>query len=198
LHATERDTDRVQQARSDDREQVTGYEVKRLIFVDESGLNIAMTRRFGRAAPGQRVADAVPKNFGKNISILGALSCRELEAVMTVEGATDAAVFRVYVSQVLVPALRPGDVVVMDNLNVHKVAGIQSAIEACGASLLFLPPYSPDWSPIEPCWSKLKTDLRGAKARTTPDLDGALTAAIDTITPADARGWFKHCGYALN
>lgn len=157
-----------------------------------------MTRRFGRASPGQRVADAVPKNFGKNISILGALSCQGLEAVMTVEGATDAEVFRAFVTQVLVPILQPGDIVVMDNLSVHKVAGIQNVIEASGASLLFLPPYSPDWSPIEPCWSKLKTDLRGAKARNTEALDEAVTAAIDTITPNDAQGWFEHCGYPLH
>jgi transposase len=175
-----------------------GKPFDRLKFVDESGLNIAMTRRFGRASPGQRVVDAVPKNFGKNISILGALSCQGLEAVMTVEGATDTQVFRVFVTQVLLPTLQPGDIVVMDNLSVHKVAGIQSVIEASGASLLFLPPYSPDWSPIEPCWSKLKTDLRGAKARSTEALDEAVTAAIDTITPNDARGWFEHCGYPLH
>lgn len=106
-----------------------------------------MTRRFGRATPGRQVVDAVPKNFGKNGSILGALSCQGLEAVMTVEGATDTKVFRVFVTQVLAPTLQPGDIVVMDNLSVHKVTGIQRAIEACGASLLFLPPYSPDWSP---------------------------------------------------
>jgi transposase len=128
-----------------------------LKFGDESGLNSAMTRRFGRAPRGKRVHDAVPKNFGKNLTILGALSCRGLEAVMTIEGATDAAVFRAFVTEVLAPTLQPGDIVVMDNLGAHKVDGIQAAIEAAGARLLFLPPYSPDWSPIEPCWSKLKT-----------------------------------------
>ncbi len=157
-----------------------------------------MTRRFGRAPKGQRVHDAVPKNWGQNVTILGALSCRGLDAVMTVEGATDAAVFRAFVSDVLAPTLRPGDVVVMDNLGAHKVDGIATAIQARGARLVYLPPYSPDWSPIEPCWSKLKTYLRAAKARTREALEQVLADAIELVTPSDARGWFTHCGYALH
>lgn len=157
-----------------------------------------MTRLFGRAKRGERVADAVPKNYGDNITILGSLSCAGLEAVMTINGAVDTAVFRAYVDQVLVPTLAPGDIVVMDNLGSHKVAGIRDAIEAAGAILLYLPPYSPDWSPIEPCWSKLKTFLRAAKARTREALEEAIRTALDTITATDARGWFMHCGYALH
>lgn len=157
-----------------------------------------MTRLFGRARRGARVADAVPRNYGSNVTILGALSCQGLDAVMTIDGSTDTAVFRAYVTQVLVPTLVPGDVVVMDNLGAHKVKGVREAIEAAGATLLYLPPYSPDWSPIEPCWSKLKTFLRAAKARTREALDQALTNAIRTITAADAHGWFAHCGYALH
>lgn len=156
-----------------------------------------MTRHFGRAQPGARVQDAVPKNHGKNITILGALSAEGIDAVMTIEGATDAAVFRAYVAQVLVPTLSPGEVVVMDNLGAHKVEGIREMIEAAGAKLLYLPPYSPDLSPIEPCWSKLKTALRAAKARTRDALDDALARALRTVTASDARGWFQHCGYAL-
>jgi len=158
---------------------------------------MAMTRHFGRAPRGERVHDAVPKNHGKNVTLLGALSCRGIEAVMSIDGPTDTAVFRIYVEQVLVPTLAPGDVVVMDNLGAHKAKGIGTAIEAVGAHLLYLPPYSPDLSPIEPCWSKLKTSLRAAKARTRDALDEALKLALNTVTPADARGWFKHCGYAL-
>lgn len=173
------------------------YPLTRLRFVDESGVNIAMTRHYGRALRGQRVPDAVPKNHGRNVSVLGALSCAGIDAVMTVAGATDAAVFRAYVDQVLVPTLAPGDVVVMDNLGAHKVEGIREAIEGAHASLLYLPPYSPDCSPIEPCWSKLKTTLRAAKARTREALDEALKHALDTVTAADARGWFTFCGYAL-
>jgi len=157
-----------------------------------------MTRRYGRARRGQRVHDAVPKNWGRNVTVLGSLSCHGLEAVMTVEGATDGAVFRAYVSQVLAPTLKPGDVVVMDNLGAHKVDGIRSAIEARGAALMYLPAYSPDYSPIEPCWSKLKTGLRAIKARTREALDEALSHVIETVTASDARGWFSHCGYAFH
>lgn len=116
---------------------------------------------------------------------------------MTVDGATDAAVFRTYVEKILAPTLMPGDIVVMDNLGAHKVKGVRESIEDAGATLLYLPPYSPDWSPIEPCWSKLKTYLRAAKARTRELLDEALKRALDTVTASDARGWFMHCGYAL-
>ncbi|CAM3890771.1 Tc1-like transposase DDE domain-containing protein [Polaromonas hydrogenivorans] len=157
-----------------------------------------MTRPYGRARRGQRVHDAVPKNWGRNVTILGSLSCHGLEAVMTVDGATDGAVFMAYVSQMLAPTLKPGDVVVMDNLGSHKVDGIRSAIEARGATLMYLPPYSPDYSPIEPCWSKLKTCLRAIKARTRQALDEALAQVIDTVTASDAKGWFKHCGYAFH
>jgi transposase len=184
-------------ARSAYRKDIAALPWERFKFVDESGANIAMTRLFGRAARGTRVQDAIPKNHGSNVTILGALSCDGLDAVMTIDGPTDAAVFRAYVGEVLAPTLTPGDIVVMDNLGAHKVKGIQQAIEAAGARLLYLPPYSPDWSPIEPCWSKLKTYLRAVKARTREALDEALTSAIDLITGTDARGWFAHCGYAL-
>lgn len=157
-----------------------------------------MTRRYGRAVRGCRVHDAVPRNHGRNITVLGALSCYGLDAVMTVEGAADAAVFRAYVRQVLVPTLKPGDIVVMDNLSVHKVAGIKQAIQAAGASLIYLPPYSPDLSPIEPCWSKIKEKLRGVKARTREALDAALAKIIGRISNSDARGWFAHCGYPVH
>jgi transposase len=198
VHAAERDTARVRLARRRYRKQIASYPVKRLKFIDESGLNIAMTRRYGRAMRGQRVHDAVPKNFGRNVSILGSLSWYGMEAVMTVEGAVDAAVFRAYVGQVLVPTLRSGDVVVMDNLSVHKVQDIDAMITRAGAQLIYLPPYSPDWSPIEPCWSKIKTRLRGMKARTREALDQALTKVIGKISNSDARGWFAHCGYSIH
>ena len=157
-----------------------------------------MTRRYGRAQFGRRVADAVSKNFGLNVRILGALSCTGLDAVMTVEGATDTAVFRAYVEQVLVPTLVADDIVVMDNLSVHKVRGIREAIESTGARLIYLPPYSPDYSPIESCWSKLKAILRKAKARTREALDEALTQATEHISQSDAKGWFNLCGYAVH
>jgi transposase len=198
VHATERDSTRVRLARRRYRKQIAKYAVKRLKFVDESGLNIAMTRRYGRAERGRRVHDAVPKNFGRNVTILGMLSWYGVNAVMTVEGATDAAVFRAYVCHVLAPTLRPGDVVVMDNLSAHKVQDIEAMITATGSELIYLPPYSPDWSPIEPCWSKIKTRLRGMKACNREALDAALTKVLSKISNSDARGWFAHCGYSLH
>lgn len=198
LHATERDREEAKQARTVFRADIATLPWERLKFVGEAGVNLAMTRLYGRAAPGQRVHDSVPKNHGKNVTIIGALSCQGLDAVMTIDGAIDTVVFRSYIGEVLVPTLAPGDIVVMDNLSTHKVSGIREAIEAAGASLLPLPPYSPDCSPIEPCWSKLKTYLRATKARTRDALDEAIKSAIDQITPADAHGWFAHCGYPLH
>jgi transposase len=197
LHATERDSQRVTQARSAYREEIAERPLERFKLVDESGVNLAMTRHYGRARRGERVQDAVPKNYGSNVTLLGALSCHGIDAVMTIDGPTDSAVFRAYVSQVLAPTLAPGDIVVMDNLGAYKVKGVRETIEAVGATLLYLPPYSPDWSPIEPCWSKLKTYLRAAKARTRDLLDEALKRALGTVTGSDARGWFMHCGYSL-
>jgi transposase len=156
-----------------------------------------MTRLYGRAPQGKRVIGAVPRNDGANVTMLAALGSQGIEAVMTIDGATDAEVFRAYVEQVLRPTLRPGDIVIMDNLRAHKVAGIREAIEQVGAQLLYLPPYSPDLAPIEACWSKLKTALRTAKARTREALEQAIAQALTTITASDARSWFHHCGYAL-
>jgi len=129
--------------------------------------------------------------------MLAALGSRGVEAVMTIEGATGAEVFRVYVAQVLRPTLRPGDIVIMDNLRAHKAAGIREAIEQAGAQVVYLPPYSPDLAPIEPCWSKLKTALRTAKARTREALEHAIAQALATITGTDVHNWFHRCGYAL-
>lgn len=166
-------------------------------FIDESGINLAMTRLFGRAPRGERVVDTVPQNYGPNVTMIGALSLQGLDAVMTVDGATDGAVFRAYVEQVLGPTLVAGDVVIMDNLGAHKVAGIREAIEQRGAQVIYLPPYSPDLSPIEPCWSKVKTALRKAKARTREALERALEQVLSTVTAVDARHWFVHCGYTI-
>jgi transposase len=160
-------------------------------------VNLAMTRRYGRAPRGERVVGAVPQNYGANVTMLAALSWRGVEAVMAIDGATDAEVFRAYVQQVLCPTLVPGDIVVMDNLRAHKVSGVREHIEACRAQLVYLPPYSPDLSPIEPCWSKLKTLLRAAQARTREALDAAIERVLAAVTQPDARSWFHHCGDAL-
>lgn len=189
---------RVQQARTAYQREVRRLEWRRLKFIEESGVNLALTRLYGRAPRGERAGGSVPINYGSNVTILGALSASGLEALMTVEGATDGEVFRVYGRRVLGPQLRPGAIVVMDNLRAHKVSGVREAIESCGATLLYLPPYSPDLSPIERCWSKLKTALRAAGARTRRALDRAIKHALTTIGAVDAVAWFAHCGYRLN
>jgi transposase len=198
MRASERDTPRVQAERVRYRDLSATLDPRRVKFIDESGINLAMTRLYGRAPRGERALGSVPQNYGQNVTMLGALSYTGLEAVMTVEGATDADVFRAYVQEVLCPTLHEGDLVVADNLSAHKAAGVQGALAAKGAQLLYLPPYSPDLNPIEQCWSKIKTFLRAAKARTRAALDEAVTRALATITEADARAWFAHCGYVLH
>jgi transposase len=131
------------------------------------------------------------------VTLLAALGSQGVEAVMTIDGATDAEVFRLYVEQVRRPTLHPGDIVSMDNLRAHTAVGIREAIEQTGARVLYVPPYSPDLAPIERCWSKLKSILRTAKARTREALEEAMAPALATITASDARGWFQHCGDAL-
>jgi transposase len=173
-------------------------DLRRLKFVDESSVNLAMTRLYGRAPVGERVVGSVPQNYGPNVTMLGALSVHGLQAVMTVDGPTNTEVFRAYVRQVLGPTLTPGDIVVMDNLQAHKAVGVQQALARRGARLLYLPPYSPDLSPIEPCWSKVKTALRKAKARTRAVLDAAIAEAMVTVSPMDASNWFQHCGYPVH
>lgn len=166
--------------------------------MDESGVNLAMTRLFGRAPRGERVCDAVPQNYGENVTLLGALSLSGIEALMSVNGATDSDIFLAFVREVLSPTLRAGDVVIWDNLGAHRSAAVREAVEARGASVVFLPPYSPDFNPIERCWSKIKTALRAAKARTREALEAAIKRALSTVTTSDAQAWFTHCGYAVN
>lgn len=173
-------------------------DLSRFKFIDESGVNLAMTRLYGRAPRGERATGSVPINYGSNLTMIGALGVGGLEAMMTVDGATDGEIFRVYVVEVLCPSLRRGDIVVMDNLRAHKVSGIREAIEGRGAKLIYLPPYSPDLSPIEMCWSKIKTELRAIGGRTRRRLEGAIKKALSTITKSDALSWFAHCGYKLN
>jgi transposase len=156
------------------------------------------TPLYGRAPRGQRVVGSVPQNYGSNLTMIAALGTGGLSAPMTVEAATDGDVFRAWTQQVLCPTLEKGDIVVMDNLGAHKVSGIREAIEGRGAKLIYLPPYSPDLSPIEHCWSKVKTALRAAGARTHRRLQGAIKQALSTVTESDALAWFAHCGYELN
>jgi transposase len=159
---------------------------------------LALTPLYGRAPRGQRAVGSTPINYGQNLTLIGALSSGGLDALLMIEGPTDGEVFRAYTEWVLCPTLEAGDVVVMDNLGAHKVSGIREAIEGRGAKLIYLPPYSPDLSPIEPCWSKIKQALRAAGARTRRKLERAIKRALETITESDALAWFTHCGYQLN
>jgi transposase len=198
LHASERDTPRVQHARQDYRQRLAALDRRRLTCVDESSVTLAMTRRYGRAPAGQRAVGSVPQNYGPQVTMLGALGVQGLQAVMTVDSATDADVFRTYLKQVLGPTLTPGDMVVMDNVQAHNAVGVQQAMARRGARLLYVPPYSPDLAPIEPCWSKVKTALRKAQARTRGALDTAIADVMMTVSLTDAWGWFKPCGYPIH
>jgi transposase len=176
---------------------LNGIDARRLVFLDESGVTTEMTRRYGRAPRGERVGEGTPAGHWHTLTVLGALTLDGLLAAMTVESPTDGDVFLAYLEQVLCPRLQPGQIVVMDNLAAHKVAGVRERIESVGAQLLYLPPYSPDFNPIEPAWSKVKQVLRGAKARTLEVLETGVAQALAAITPQNASAWFVHCGYAL-
>jgi transposase len=156
-----------------------------------------MTRLRGRAPKGERATERVPRNYGSQTSLLATLSLTGVEAVMTVEGAVDTDVFNAYVEQVLRPTIRRGDVLVLDNLSAHHASRIEEVAAECGACVIWLAPYSPDFSPIELMWSKIKTALRAAKARTREELERAFQAALELITEADCLGWFTHCGYQV-
>jgi transposase len=166
---------------------------ERLIFLDESGVTTSMTRLRARCVGGRRIPEATPGGHWKILTVLGAMSLRGMIATMTIEEPTDADIFLAYVEQVLCPTLKPGDVVVMDNLSSHKVAGVRERIEACGAEVLYLPPYSPDLNPIEKAWAKIKQILRSAKARTKEALEVAIADALKQISPENASAWFRHC-----
>ena len=168
------------------------------VFVDESGANTAMAGLYGRAPPGERVVGAVPHRGRKTLTLIGAVRLDGVAAGFTVDAAADADVFRAFVVGVLVPALRPGDVVAWDRLAAHAKAAVEPEIRAAGAELRLLPPYSPDLSPIEPMWSKVKQCLRTAAARAVPALRDAADAAFAAVTADDARGWFEHCGYCVH
>jgi len=166
-----------------------------LVFLDETAATIAMTPRYARAPRGTRVYGAIPRNHGQNTTLVAALSPDGIGAAMTLDGASDGPAFVAYVREFLAPTLRPGQIVVLDNLAVHKNATARRLIAARGCRLLFLPAYSPDCNPIEHAFAKLKEHLRRAEARTKPALETAIAAALDAITAQDARGWFAACGY---
>lgn len=167
----------------------------KLAFIDETAVKTGMTRRYGRAKSGHRLVAAAPHGHWKTTTFVGALRCDGLTAPLVIDGAINGELFLAYVEQVLVPTLKPGDVVIMDNLRVHKMAGVREAIEAAGAKLLFIPPYSPDLNPIELAFSKLKALLRAKAIRTVDALWKALGDLCDKFGPSECANYFRHDGY---
>ena len=173
-------------------------DARRFVFIDESAAKTNMTRLWGRSRRGQRVRDHAPHGHWNTMSMIGSIRLDGTTSCMAVDGATTCEVFREYVRQVLCPTLRPGDIVIADNLSVHKDRESEALIHACGATLEFLPPYSPDFNPIENMWSKVKAHLRASKARTQEKLFNAIGHALATITSTDAEGYFFSCGYTTS
>jgi transposase len=191
--ASERD----EAARAAWRDEAALLDPAALVFLDESSTNRAMTPRRAWAPRGERAVGAAPRNHGRNVTLLAALAPTGVAAPLALEGAVDGPAFVAYVEQVLAPALRPGQVVVLDNLSVHKGERVRALVEGAGCRLLFLPAYSPDFNPIELAFAKLKAHLRRTAARTYDALVEAIGHALAAVTAADARAFFAHCGFPL-
>ncbi len=168
---------------------------EKLVFIDETGTATDMARRYGRSPRGERLVAAVPRGHWKTVTFVAALRHDGLTAPCVFDGPMNGECFRAYVEQVLAPTLQPGDIVVLDNLASHKVTGIRQAIEAAGASVRYLPAYSPDLNPIEQAIAKLKAFLRKEAARTVTALIGAIAAALKTFTTSECANYLRHCGY---
>jgi transposase len=187
--------ERSRKKRRNFQRKVGKLDPRKFVFIDEMGANINLSRRYARAPSGERVEEALPCNTPANVSVVGALGARQLLAACSVEGAFDGEAFAAFIEQVIVPQLRPGQTVLMDNGPTHQSPRIESAIRSSGATLLNLPAYSPDLDPMESCWSKVKNYLRKEKARTVEALHRAIASGMELVTAEDIRGWFKHSGY---
>jgi transposase len=195
-HASERDTPEVREERREFGEDVESIEPQRLVFVDETGVTTAMTPTYGRAPRGERVETSAPASW-ESVTVIAAMGPDGVRAPVVFEGAVNAATFLTYVEQVLVPALRRGDVVIFDNLSSHLSPEVFRAIERAGASVLPLPPYSPDFNPIEEMFSKVKEFLRRVGARAKEHLYEAIGDGLQEVTPRDILGWFRHAGLCV-
>jgi transposase len=196
LHAAEQDRPDVKAAREIWREEQPAFDIDSLVFIDESGFTTNMVRRYGRCPIGQRLLAKTPHGHWRTTTFIAALRSDGLGAPMTLDGPMDGEIFRAWTEQFLVPILKPGDIVVMDNLPSHKVSGIRDAIEAQNALLLYLPPYSPDLNPIEQVFAKFKAALRKAAARTVEKLWAGIANTLKTFSPKECAAYLKHCGYA--
>jgi transposase len=171
-------------------------DAERLVFVDEMGTNVSLSPLYAWSRKGQRAFGSAPRNWGKNVTLLASITREELGPCLAVEGATRREVFEAYLEHVLAPTLKPGQMVVMDNLSAHKGGRVKEIIEARGCQLLYLPPYSPDFNPIEQAFSKVKGLMRRAEARTRESLIEAMGQALEAVSARDIQGYFGHCGYS--
>ncbi len=197
LHAAEQDSEEGRLRRQAWQQQIARIESRRLVFLDETGTTTEMTRRYGRAFRRRAGARSCPGRTLADAYCAGGHEFSGPDRNHGGRGPTDREVLLAYLEQVLCPQLEPGQVVVMDNLSSHKVAGVRELIQAARAELLYLPPYSPDFNPMEKCWAKLKQRLRALKARSLDLLQQAIAEAIPTISNDNAAAWFRHCGYPL-
>lgn len=191
LGATEQD----EEARAAWREQCKELDAKKLVVIDECGTHIGLTPLYARAPKGKRAHGKIPRNRGKNTTVISAVSWFGMGESLIIEGSTNTVAFEPYVEQVLAPSLSFGQIVLMDNLAAHKSAEVEELIQSRGCQRLFLPSYSPDFSPIEETFSKLKTYLRRIGAHTRETLHDAIVQALQAVTAQDTQGWFRHCGY---
>jgi transposase len=185
----------VKAARESWRQKQTGLDAKRLVFIDETGLNTKMTRLYGRSLRNQRCVAHVPHGHWQSTSMIAGLRHDGMVAPFLITGAVDAQVFTAYLQHVLCPELRPGDIVVLDNLSTHKIATVKTLIQARGASVYYLPAYSPDFNPIEMAFAKLKAHLRHSAARTSEHLQTAVTLALTSFQPHQCQAFFRHANY---
>lgn len=188
-------SERNEETRAAWQEHLKQLDARKLVVIDECGSNIALTPLYARAPKGARAYGSVPRNRGKNTTLIASLGWSGMGESMIIEGSTNAAAFELYVEEILAPSLTEGQIVIMDNLAAHKGQKVEQLIEARGCQVLFLPGYSPDFSPIEETFSKLKAYLRRVGARTRDALEEALCQALLSVTAQDAQGWFRHCGF---
>lgn len=198
LHAAEKESESVQRKRVEFWQEIRDLPTKDLIFIDESGVNLAMVRRYARAIIGRRARGTKPQKRGKNVSLLAALSFEKLVASSNIYGAVDAVTFEAFIANKLVPKLWKNAIVVLDNAKIHLGETVRKLIEQAGARLIYLPPYSPEFSPIENFWSKVKANLRKAKPRNYKDLIDDLVDSMLKVTKKDIRNWFAHCCYCTS
>ncbi len=195
LHAAEQDRPDVKKAREVWFHQFAATKLNQLVFIDEFGATTNMTRRYARGPRGQRVVCKTPHGHWKILTTIAALDINGIRTACCFDGATDTEMFVAFVETLLMPTLKPGQIVVMDNLSAHQSPRVDQLIESVGARVMRLPPYSPDFNPIENAISKMKSLLRKLARRSMEDLESAIATAMGTITPQDARSFFHHCGY---